>query len=304
MPALHIGGWHDGFIGGTLANYVGLRARRDARRARGSAARRRAVGARRALGAVVGERHLGAHAARAWLDATRLHLEFFAAVLRGAAPPGAPVRLFVMGADRWRDEDDWPLRRARTVAWNLHPGGGLVLAPPPAEAEPSAIVHDPADPVPTVAGTTLLPDGALTPRSGPRDRRAVQARADVVVFESAPFAETVEITGPLAAEIWLVPDAAGADVVVALSEVAANGRVLHLADGIVRVPAGGDGSTPACVRVDLLATSVQLAPGQQLRVEVCGSCAPRFEVHPDRPARHRLLHDAAHPSRVLLPIVP
>jgi len=302
VPALHVGGWHDSFIGGTLANYVGMRAHAATPAAREG--QRLVVGpwAHGTWSEIQGERHFGAHSSRAWLDSTRMNLEFFAAVLRGEAPPGPPVRLFVMGADRWRDEDEWPLRRARTVAWHLRPDGALDPAPPPSEARPSAIAHDPADPVPTVAGATILPDGKAMLRSGARDRRAVQARADVLVFESAPLEEPLEITGPLAAEIWIVPDRAGADVVVALSEVMADGRAMHVADGVVRLPAGGGATAPVRVEVDLLATSLALVPGQRLRVEVCGSCAPRFDVHPQRPARHLLLHDAAHPSRVLLPI--
>lgn len=303
VPALHLAGWHDGFLGGTLANYVGLRAHAATPAAREG--QRLIVGpwTHGDGGALQGERHFGTQAARDGLDSTRLHVEFFTAVLRGEAPPGPPVRLFVMGANRWRDEDEWPLRRARTVAWHLQPGGALDVAPPPTEAQPSPIAHDPGDPVPTVAGATLLPDTEVGSRYGVRDRRAVQARADVLVFESPSLAEPLEITGPLAAQVWLVPDAAGADVVVALSELMPDGRVLHIADGIRRLPAGGDGSTPVQVDVDLLATSIALVPGQRLRVEVCGSCAPRFDVHPQRPARHLLLHDAAHPSRVLLPVV-
>lgn len=303
VPALHLAGWHDAFLGGTLANFAGLRAHAATELAR--AGQRLVVGpwTHGAQGAVQGERCFGAHAAAAWLDPTRMQLEFFAAVLRGEAPPGPPVRLFVMGANRWRDEDTWPLRRARAIAWHLHPDGALDPAPPPARAEASPLAHDPADPVPTVAGATLLPGGEATLRAGARDRRGVQARADVLLFESAPLADPLELTGPLAAEVWLVPDPAGADVVVALSEVLSDGRALHVADGVSRLPAGGDGSTPVRVEVDLLATSLALAAGQRLRVEVCGSCAPRFDVHPRRPARHLLLHDAAHPSRVLLPVV-
>ncbi len=135
----------------------------------------------------------------------------------------------------------------------------------------------------------------------------MQARADVLVFESAPLTMPVELTGPLAAELHVALDRAGGDLCVALSELLPDGRALHLADGIARVRAGepgADGREPALVRVELGATSVELPAGRRLRVELAASCFPRFDVHPARPARHLIFHSATRRSRVLLPFVP
>ncbi|MDW5593894.1 CocE/NonD family hydrolase [Conexibacter stalactiti] len=342
-PALHVAGWHDIFLAGTLANFAGLRAHAATAAARDG--QRLIVGpwTHAALGDTLGERRFGRRAARAALDLTRLQLDFFAAVLRGEQPLGAPVRIFTMGADRWRDLDAWPPPGAVVEAWELGEGGGLgpggagmavgasvadegsardvafgmtgfalddaaAAASPSASAgaAPSVLLHDPADPVPAIAGATFLPGQDVTLRSGPRDRRPVQARADVLVFESAPLTEEAELTGELAAEIWVALDRRGGDVVVALSELLPDGRALHLADGVARLAAGApgaDGGAPVAVRVELGATSVALPAGRRLRAEVCGSCFPRFDVHPAVPARHAIFHDAARPSRLLLPFL-
>ncbi|HST40635.1 MAG TPA: CocE/NonD family hydrolase [Conexibacter sp.] len=306
VPALHVAGWHDIFLAGTLANFNGLRA--GAATAVAREGQRLIVGpwTHAALGDTLGERQFGRRAARAALDLTRLQLDFFAAVLRGESPPGAPVRIFTMGADRWRDLDAWPPPGIVASASHLHADGSLSPRTPAAEVAPSLIAHDPADPVPALAGATFLPGQDVTLRSGPRDRRPVQARADVLVFESAPLEADAELTGELAAEVWVALDRRGGDVVVALSELLPDGRALHLADGVARLAPGApgaDGGEPVAVRVELGATSVALPAGRRLRVEVCGSCFPRFDVHPAVPARHALFHDAARPSRLLLPLL-
>jgi uncharacterized protein len=310
VPALHVAGWHDIFLAGTLSNYAGLRD--GAATAAARAGQRLIVGpwTHAALGDTLGERTFGRRAARAALDLTSLQLDFFAAALRGEAPPGPPVRLFTMGADRWRDAAAWPPPEARAEAWELRGDGVLAGAGAAGAAEgcasSSLLLHDPADPVPAIAGATFLPGQDVTLRSGPRDRRPAQARDDVLVFQSAPLAAAAELTGELAAEIWVALDRRGGDVVVALSELLPDGRALHLADGVARVPAGApgaDGGEPVAVRVELGATSVALPAGRALRAEVCASCFPRFDLHPAQPARHSIFHDATRRSRLLLPFV-
>ncbi len=122
-PALHVAGWHDIFLAGTLANFSGLRAHAATEQARDG--QRLIVGpwTHAAFGDTLGERFLGRAAARASLDLSRLQLDFFAAVLRGESPPGAPVRLFTFGRDSWREEEAWPPAGMRIAAWELGPGG-------------------------------------------------------------------------------------------------------------------------------------------------------------------------------------
>ena len=303
VPGFHLAGWHDIFLAGSLSNFVRLRegAASPAARER----QRLVVGpwSHAVFGDAIGERYLGPQASLAGLDLTRLQIDFFASVLRGETPPGPPVRLFVMGANRWRDEDEWPLRRANPDSWYLGPDGRLSPAPPHDEPQASSLRHDPADPVPTVAGATFLPGQDVSLVSGPRDRAAVQARTDVLVFESEPIQAPLEITGPIHADLWIEAGRAGADVVVALSEAVTDGTRLHITDGILRLPPTQSPILPQLVCVELGPTSILLAGGSRLVIEVAGSCFPRFDIHPRLRTRLRLFHDAARPSRVVLPTV-
>ncbi len=154
-----------------------------------------------------------------------------------------------MGDDRWREEQEWPLRRASVERWYLHGSGVLATTTPGTADGCSTIAHDPADPVPTIAGATFLPAQEMATRSGLRDRRSVQSRDDVLVFESAPLRTRRELTGELAAEVWVALDRAGGDVVVTLSQVLPDGSSPHIADGVTRVAAGepavdGEGRRP------------------------------------------------------------
>lgn len=246
VPALHLAGWWDIFLPGTLANFTRLRERAASEQAR--AGQRLIVGpwTHAARGEAVGELLLGRSASRAWLDPVALQLDFAAAVLRGEQPPGPSVRLYTIGAG-WREEQTWPPLRMREQRWFLD-GGALSPSPPPAGAAPSAYVHDPADPVPTVAGATMQPGDELSLVAGPRDRRAVQARADVAVFTSAPLERPTELTGPLKAVLWLAAPAPDFDVVATVSWVEPGGRALHLSDGILRMSfrAGPQGARRRC----------------------------------------------------------
>ncbi len=325
VPALHLAGWWDIFLPGTIANFTRLRERAATAEAR--AGQRLIVGpwTHAARGEAVGELLLGRRAARAWLDPVTLQLDFATAVLRGEQPPGPPVRLYTIGAG-WRDEQSWPPARMREQRWFLdgapngadpRAGGTLALVPPAADTAsrtlPSAYLHDPADPVPTVAGATMQPGDELCLVAGPRDRRAVQARADVALFTSAPLERPTELTGPLTAVLRLAAPAPDFDVVATVSWVEPDGRALHLSDGVLRMsfrdgPQGGApplrADEPLRATVELDPTSIVLPAGTRLRLEVAGSCAPRFAPHPGIRARLRVqvLHDAAHPSHVVLPL--
>lgn len=312
VPMLHLGGWFDVFLSGTLANYARLHERAATAQAR--AGQRLIVGpwTHAARGEAVGELLLGRRAARAALGTTALQLDFAAAVLRGEEPPGPPVRLYTLGAERWRAEEAWPPARMRPVRWFLD-GGALAPTPPPEGVAASRYVHDPSDPVPTIAGATMQPGDELCLVSGPRDRRAVQARPDVLLFTSAPLEQPTELTGPLRAVLWIATAAPDVDVVATLSWIEPDGRALHLSDGIVRTsfrdgPQGGAPplrpGEPTRVVVELDPTSIALPAGTRLRLEVAGANAPRFAPHPalHAPTAIDLLHDAAHPSHVVLPV--
>jgi hypothetical protein len=141
-----------------------------------------------------------------------------------------PIKLFVMGANVWRDEEEWPLARAVDTRYYLRAGGHLSQEPPGAE-EPDHYAYDPANPVPTLGGAILLaPEYA----AGPYDQRPIEARPDVVVFSTSPLVDDTEVTGPIEVRLWATSSAPDTDFVARLVDVYPDGRSINLTDGIIR----------------------------------------------------------------------
>ena len=316
IPVLHVAGWYNVHLDGNLANHAAIAA------AGGPAARaqRLVIGPWTAWmpafqGDTCGpERRFPDSLA---VDVEGMALAWFAHHLADgpdAALP--PVRIYVMGADTWRDEQEWPLARARTEPWYLHAGG--TLSPDePGDEPPARYVHDPRDPVPTRGGGTYLP--AAPANVGPMDRADLYSRPDVLLYRSAPLTGAVEVTGPVRAVVHLRTDAPATDVTVTLVDLHPDGRSTLLCDGIRRVSAaeiGAAGDEPVRIEVDLAATSNLFRPGHAIGVEVASSSFPKFDRHPGtadgrarsdadlRVARQTVLHEGAYPSAVLLPLVP
>jgi putative CocE/NonD family hydrolase len=327
VPVLNVGGWFDVFLSGTLENFVRMRREGGSTQARNG--QRLLVGPW-AHGSTYGlfpDHSFDLYGPDDAIDFTERQLRFFDAHLRGRADGEdgeAPVRIFVMGANRWRDEDDWPLARARTTPWYLRTGGGLAQEPPGDEV-PDAYVFDPRDPAPTIGGATSLPARRLKSNAGPLDQRALEERADVLVYTTEPLERPTEITGPLTAVLHVATDAADTDFVVKLTEVWPDGRSILLAEGVLRCRYRNgferqDPVEPGAVyalNVDLVATSNVFAAGNRIRVLVTSSSFPRFDPNPNtgndpsadsdadlRPARQTIFHDRARASHVLLPVVP
>ncbi|MEN3284050.1 MAG: uncharacterized protein V7607_5190 [Solirubrobacteraceae bacterium] len=323
VPALHMGGWHDVFLSGTLATYEALRAL-------GGAPQRLVVGpwAHAGWGDAVGEVIYGARASRYALEPTELHLEFFDRVMRraraGAADDAPPVRIFVMGVNRWRDEDDWPLARAATRRLHLRADARLTLEPPEDGEAQRTYVYDPADPVPTAGGRTLLPGHEASIALGPRDQRSIEARPDVLTYTTAALERDVEVTGAVTLHLHAASSAPDTDWTAKLVDVHPDGRALSVVDGILRAryrdgdwpPRMLEPDRPERFVIALGATSIAFLAGHSIRLEVSSSNFPRFDRNPNtggdpalatasdlRPARQRIFHDAERPSHLDLPIV-
>lgn len=322
VPVLNMGGWYDCFIGDTLANYRAMRER--------GVPTRLLVGpwTHGTRAAPVGQVNFGYGSNAALIDLRQdfysFQLRWFDHWLKGIDTglfEEPPVKLFVMGVNRWRDEADWPLARAVTEPWYLRSGGLLSRAAPGADEGTSSFVYDPGDPVPTVGGNTLMsPDFP----AGPYDQRAVEARPDVLTFTSEPLAADLEMTGPLTVRLHAASDAPDTDWVARLCDVHPDGRSINLADGIVRARyrdffRGGAAGPIEAGRVyeyeiDLWATSNVFKAGHQVRVDITSSSFPRWDRNPNtgaafgqdaelRPARQTIVHDASRPSAVYLPVV-
>ncbi len=316
-PALHIGGWNDIFLSGTLRNHA-------------------ALGGRLIVGPwahavpfdVIGEADYGPEATQGSLDMTALHLGWFAEQLSTAGSPdhdnAAPVRLFVMGANRWRDEPAWPLARATERTLFLRSGGALAPDPPPDDDPPDSFVYDPLDPVPTAGGATFLPGLYVARHAGPQDQAAVEARADVLTYTSDVLTDPTELTGHVTVILHASTSAADTDWTAKLADVSPGGRSLGLLDSIVRARYSRsteraellERGRPHEFTIPLGAISVLIEPGHRLRLQISSSNFPKFDRNPnhggDIPrargsdyigAEQTIFHDAARPSRLVLPVL-
>lgn len=328
VPALQIGGWYDVFIGETVRSY---RAMRDHG---GSAAAR--DGQRLVIGpwahpdgmdlGTFPDRSFGLAGSIKATDVTGEHLRFFDRWVRGRTDvPSNPhrVRIFVMGVDRWRDEEDWPLPDTRHC--NLFLGGDgrantaagdgvLTRVAAPAEAA-DTFLYDPRRPVPTLGGTVL------TGYPGPADQAAVEARDDVLCFTTAVLDAPVEVTGHVTLVLHASSSAPDTDFTGKLVDVHPDGRAILRCEGIQRAryrdsltePAFLEPGTVYELSVDMGVTSNVFLPGHRIRLEVSSSNFPRYDrntntggtIATDAPvvAVNRVHHGPAHPSRLVLPLI-
>ena len=311
VPTLNVGGWYDIFLQGTIDNF-------NAMRSRGLPAKLLIGPWSHSAGLnPVGELNFGFGSQLAFIDLRMdfgsLQLRWFDHWLRGVdtgmlAEP--PVKIFVMGRNQWRDEQEFPLARAVPEDIFLREGGRLDRSGPAGDERPDHFDYDPANPAPTLGGATLL-----TPeyRSGPYDQRRIEERPDVLVYTGGEFERDVEVTGPIKVTLWACSTAPSTDFVARLCDVHPDGRSINLTDGILRIRAT-PGEAAEHV-IDLWATSNLFRAGHRLRLHVTSSSFPRWDRNLNtgepagsgaepKPARQTILHDREHPSRVTIPIVP
>ena len=264
-------------------------------------------------------------------DARRFSPETWHAVR--AEVDEAPVHIFVMGVNRWRDEPDWPLARARTTslylasegAANGLSGGGALEwrmdRAKTAETASDSFTYDPRNPVPTRGGAVCC-DPKIFPW-GPIDQRPVEKRKDVLVYTSARLKQDLEVTGPIRVLLYASTSAPDTDFTAKLVDVFPNGEARNLTDGILRMRYRGglekaETAAPGKVyplTIDAGVTSNVFLAGHSIRIEVSSSNFPRFDRNPNtgrafadetalKKAQQVIYHSRVYPSRVLLPVVP
>ncbi|GAA3622766.1 hypothetical protein GCM10022419_130560 [Nonomuraea rosea] len=231
-----------------------------------------------------------------------------AAMNGDAAPTG--VRVFVTGANRWQDLPSWPPAHQPTC-WYLHAGGRLSREEPEREASPSRYRYDPGDPTPTAGGT------AVSRSAGPKDNRAIEARADVLTFTTAPLTEDIEVIGPVRVRLHARSSIPHVDYFARLCEVSPRGRSLNLCDGIVRLNEPGDlhAADVRAIDIELRPLAHRFRRGHRIRLQVSSGAHPRFGRNPGtgqplatgrelHASEHEIFHDPEHPSAFWLPLTP
>jgi len=333
VPTFYIGGWYDCFIGETIRQYEAMKWRS------------REAGMRRPhlmvgpwthgdFGSTLGELDFGIGSSGHFLnyrgDLTEAHLRWFDATLKddeSALEGTPPVQVFVMGENRWRGYEEWPVPGSREEEWHLRSDGSLRREPGGVGDEPARYDYDPEDPVPTIGGPVLMAD---IHRPGPRDQRPIERRSDVLVYTGQSLEDSYTVLGSVYVTLFAASSAPDTDFVSRLVDVYPDGRAICVADGILRASARESYPAPGVVRpvapsliepevvyeyvIDLWATGITFLPGHRMRVEITSSSHPRWErnlntgesaVHSARTdvASQTIFHDARRPSRITLTVV-
>jgi putative CocE/NonD family hydrolase len=336
IPTFNIGGWYDIFLKDTIENFRIMREQGATPEARQS---KLLIGPWLHGNSMnpIGEINFGFGASAALIDLQidfmSLQLRWFDQFLKGQQTgilQEAPIKLFVMGANVWRDEQEWPLARAVETRYYLHSDGhantlngdGVLSTSAPEDEAADTYAYDPANPVITRGGALLM-----SPEfpAGPYDQRATESREDVLVYSTPPLEQDTEVTGPITVHLWAVSSAPDTDFVARLVDVYPNGYAQNLTDGIIRARYRhfARGEQPSLIKpgtayeyeIDLWATSNLFKKGHRIRLDVTSSNFPRWDRNPNTGhdfgadselviAQQRILHDAAHPSYIVLPIVP
>jgi uncharacterized protein len=329
VPSLTVTAWYDIFQGGSIRNYLGLKAHAGNETARKGQHLLIAIGGHSGSGRKIGDIDFGSNAS---FDESAVTLDWYDYLFLGKQNEFAtdkPVTIFVMGKNEWRNEAAWPLERAQNTRYllvsaghaNSAAGDGVLTVAAGKLAPSDVYVYDPSNPVPTVGGPLCCDPVHLAP--GPRDQRQVEARSDVLVYSTPPLEEDVEVTGPITLDLFAKSSAVDTDFTGKLVDVAPDGTAINLTEGILRALYRESMSTATPIvpgqtyeyKIDLWSTSNVFLKGHRIRLEVSSSNFPRFDRNLNTgkdastdstvvKATDTILHDMQHPSALILPIVP
>lgn len=302
IPGLHIGGWQDFLLEGTLDAYRAF--------ATNGALQRLVVGpwAHSPWGRCVGALDLGPTAVT---NVDNEAVAFLDHVLKGRDANGPAVRLFDVGACAWRDLEKWP--EPKPTAFFLASDGraatastGRLLAAAPAGRGEDHLVHDPWRPVPAVGGCWGTPGGY-------QDRAILDDRSDVAVYNGAPLTQTVRLAGSVNLHLFVAADMPSHDLHATLSVVGCDGRAITLTSGHLRV---AESAAPGARALSMRSVCSTLYSGQALRLSLQASAWPAFAVNPGTGGRPEdvgtyearvttlsIRNGGDMPSRLLLPMI-
>ena len=321
VPNLDIVGWHDHANGDMLLFRTMVKEAKTEAARKGS---RLIIGpwshnnARRSYGNI----DFGPDA---FLDRDAVKIRWFDYWLKGkhnGVDNDAPVRIFVMGDNTWRDEPHWPLQRARDKTLfidsagnaNTPCGNGRLIIERPGSAKTDTYIYDPTDPVPSPSGYSM---------PVPMDQRSLANRKDILVYQTEALAERVEVTGNPIVELYASSLAPDTDWFVRLIDVAPDGLARDVSSGLVRARYRNGFDKPELIRpgavikytIRMDPTSNAFLPGHRIRFDITSSDFPKFDRNHNTAAdqnsdaalvtaHQTIYHGAGHATRIILPWVP
>nr|WP_204838836.1 CocE/NonD family hydrolase [Mycobacteroides salmoniphilum] len=331
VPVLHFEGWYDAFLRGGLENFAGMSTRGGSPEARRH--QRIVIGPwdHLAWGRETSSpspllKGLGAGASSpvnelqlAWFD------HFLKGTDNGVAAESPRVDYYLMGANRWKSAPSWPLPQTNWTVYHLSgPGAkhdGRLSNSTSLHDPPDTYLYDPAHPVPSAGGHSCC--AADSAPEGRYDQSTVEQRPDVLTYTSEPLTSDIEVTGPISVDLWASSSAPDTDFTAKLVVVQSDGAAVNLNNGVVRTSLAQSlselrpiaAAQPHRYRIDVWPVSYQFRAGERIRLEISSSDFPQYAPNPNtgapfgqnaelHTATQTILHDAAHPSTLTLPVIP
>jgi len=316
-PAYFITGWYDNLLRENWRNFTGFREQGGSEAARNGSK------------ILVGNwAHGGSSGYPGLLELQLRWYDHWLKGIQNGIDREPPVKIYVMGRNQWRDENEWPLARTQFTRFYLHSkghansvrgDGTLAATPCPADSTPDRFVYDPENPVYTLGGQISTHNDVR----GAKDRRSVQERDDVLVYSTEPLADDLEVTGPVELEIHFASSAVDTDFTATLTDVHPDGTAIHICEGIRGVTFRESLEEPSRIEpgkiyplaISLWETSMVFKAGHRIRLEVSSSNFPRYARNQNtglplgtsaliEKAQQTVYHDAGRPSCLILPVIP
>lgn len=326
VPAYNTGGWFDIFIMGTLNGYVGMKNKGGTPEAR--------KGTKLLVGpwghgpsTKFGDLDFGAHA---FVDLYEEELRYYDFHLKGVQngiDKEKPVKIFYMGENKWREEDNWPIPGTEYKELyltgdspaNTLRGGGTLTFDKPGKSGIDKYIYDPNNPVLTYGGNNCCGTPTI---AGPKDQRLIERRNDVLVYTSEFLTEPLSIAGPVTMKLHAATDGPDTDWMIKLVDVYPDGSAYPVSEGILRAKFK-DGLdkvnllTPNQVyefEIELTGTANVFQPGHRIRIDITSSNFPQFDRNPNtgkplgsdaevRVAQQTIHHGGVRASHIVLPVV-
>ncbi|MDQ1328007.1 MAG: uncharacterized protein QG641_1292 [Candidatus Poribacteria bacterium] len=328
-PAYFISGWYDNLLHETFRNFKGF------------SEQGRSPEARKGTKILIGPwTHAINSKGEGWsadfgsdmlIDMLDLHInwyDYWLKDIKNGIDQEPPIKIFVMGANKWRFENEWPLARTRFTRYYLHSDGKanslngdgtLSISPSQSDESPSLYIYDPENPVLTLGGQiSTHPE-----LQGPRDRRSIQERDDVLVYTSATLEKDLEVTGPVEVKLYAASSAMDTDFTATLTDVYPDGKVVHICEGIRGASFRESLENPTLIEpekvyeytISLWETSNVFKAGHQIRLEISSSNFPRYARNQNtgnplgmsaeiKKAKQTIYNDSQYPSHLILPVIP
>jgi putative CocE/NonD family hydrolase len=333
-PALHVSGWYDLLLHETFVNYTNLKKSS------------RSEESRNFQHLLIGPWGHGVRPVRPYgdvdfgplnLDFNQVSLKWYDYFLKDKHDNGLatepPIRIFVMGDNVWRNENEWPLARTKPTRYFLHSAGfantlagnGTLDTAEPQTEPADRYRYDPLNPVPTYGGHANGGGPREVMAEGPLDQRVNESRLDVLDYTSAKLPADLEVTGAPETTLTFSTDVPDTDFFVTLSDVYPDGKSIVITEGSLRARFRDSLEHPSMlqpgktytVKIPLWETSNVFKKDHQIRLHITSSNFPRFnrnlnsgkdradETEADaRVATQTIYHDHLHSSSLLLPVIP